>query len=188
MAQAAVDIGHVERVTSAEKRKPVELRRKTRVLGIDVKILKRASTYFAKETIVQLLAFRASAARSGPAGLGGSRRLLRRQRADGVVLVDHVALGAVPTRLREPGRGWLHGRRVNRRLLRAPPPPLRYRLPHSRQMRGRAHHGRCCGIITTGTVPGNRVNLPRRVHRSGCVPRREPLEATSLQPHVRVLG
>lgn len=52
MAQDDVDTGHAEGVTSAEKRELVELRRKTRVLEMEVEILKRASAYFARENML----------------------------------------------------------------------------------------------------------------------------------------
>jgi len=43
MAIDAVDYERVERLTSAEKRELIELRRKTRVLEVENEILKRAS-------------------------------------------------------------------------------------------------------------------------------------------------
>ena len=54
MAQDAVDTGAVDGITSAEKRELVELRRKNRVLEIEieVEILKRASAYFARENVL----------------------------------------------------------------------------------------------------------------------------------------
>ena len=44
--------GRVEGLTSAEKRELVELRRKNRVLELEVEILKRASAYFARENVL----------------------------------------------------------------------------------------------------------------------------------------
>jgi len=52
MAIDAVDSGRVEGLAIAEKRELVELRRKTRVLEMENEILKRASTYFARENIL----------------------------------------------------------------------------------------------------------------------------------------
>lgn len=52
MAQDAVDAGHADGLTSAEKRELVELRRKNRVLEMEVEILKRASAYFARENVL----------------------------------------------------------------------------------------------------------------------------------------
>ena len=52
MAQDAVDTGRVDGITSAEKRELVELRRKNRVLEMEVEILKRASAYFARENVL----------------------------------------------------------------------------------------------------------------------------------------
>ncbi|MGV3711812.1 transposase [Pseudolysinimonas sp.] len=52
MAQDDVDSGRSEGLTSAEKRELVELRRKNRVLEMEVEILKRASAYFARENIL----------------------------------------------------------------------------------------------------------------------------------------
>jgi transposase-like protein len=48
----AVDSGRFERLTSAEKRELIELRRKTRVLEMENEMLKRASAYFARENIL----------------------------------------------------------------------------------------------------------------------------------------
>lgn len=52
MAQDAVDTGRAEGLTSAEKRELVELRRRNRVLEMEVEILKRASAYFARENVL----------------------------------------------------------------------------------------------------------------------------------------
>jgi transposase-like protein len=52
MAQDAVDTGAGDGLTSAEKRELVELRRKNRVLEMEVEILKRASAYFARENVL----------------------------------------------------------------------------------------------------------------------------------------
>jgi transposase len=52
IAQADVDTGRVEGVSSAEKRELVELRRRNRTLEMEVEILKRAAAYFAKENVL----------------------------------------------------------------------------------------------------------------------------------------
>lgn len=52
MDQDAVDGGRKDGLTSAEKRELVELRRKARVLEVEVEILKRASAYFARENVL----------------------------------------------------------------------------------------------------------------------------------------
>lgn len=51
-SQTDIDAGRVEGLTSAEKRELVELRRKNRVLELEVEILKRASAYFARENVL----------------------------------------------------------------------------------------------------------------------------------------
>ena len=50
MEQADVDAGRREGLTSAEKRELVELRRRNRVL--EMEILKRASAYFTRENVL----------------------------------------------------------------------------------------------------------------------------------------
>ncbi|MGN6598565.1 MAG: transposase [Actinomycetes bacterium] len=55
MEQDAIDAGGKEGLTSAEKRELVELRRKNRVLEMEIEILKRASAYFARENILPKL-------------------------------------------------------------------------------------------------------------------------------------
>ena len=52
MDQDDVDAGRKEGLSSAEKRELVELRRKNRVLEMELEILKRASAYFARENIL----------------------------------------------------------------------------------------------------------------------------------------
>jgi transposase-like protein len=52
IAQAAVDEGRAEGLSTAEKRELVELRRRTRVLEMENEILKRAAAYFAKENVL----------------------------------------------------------------------------------------------------------------------------------------
>lgn len=52
MAQDAVGSGRVEGLKSAEERELIELRRKTRVLEMENEILKPASPYFARKTIL----------------------------------------------------------------------------------------------------------------------------------------
>ncbi|MCO7192555.1 hypothetical protein [Pseudonocardia sp. McavD-2-B] len=52
MAVDDFDAGRVEDVSSSERSKLVELRRRNRVLEMEVEILKRAIAYFARESIV----------------------------------------------------------------------------------------------------------------------------------------
>ena len=47
-----VDAGRKEGVSSDEKKELVELRRRNRVLEMELEILKRASAYFARENIL----------------------------------------------------------------------------------------------------------------------------------------
>ena len=52
MAQAEVDDGRREGVSSSEKQELVRLRRENRVLAMENEILKRAAAYFARENIL----------------------------------------------------------------------------------------------------------------------------------------
>ena len=52
MAQADIDEGKREGLSSDERKEFVELRRQKRVLEMEVEILKRASAYFARENIL----------------------------------------------------------------------------------------------------------------------------------------
>jgi len=52
MAQADVDDGRRRGLTNEERAELVALRRKNRVLELEVEILKRASAYFARENVL----------------------------------------------------------------------------------------------------------------------------------------
>ena len=52
MAQDDVDTGRREGVSTDERRELVELRRRNRVLEMEVEILKRASAHFARENVL----------------------------------------------------------------------------------------------------------------------------------------
>lgn len=52
MAQARVDEGRREGVSSAERQELVRLRKENRVLAMENEILKRAAAYFAKENVL----------------------------------------------------------------------------------------------------------------------------------------
>ena len=52
MAQADVDEGRRDGVSSSEKQELVRLRRENRVLQMENEILKRAAAYFAKENVL----------------------------------------------------------------------------------------------------------------------------------------
>ena len=52
MAQDDIDAGRREGVSTDERRELVELRRRHRVLEMQVEILKRASAYFARENVL----------------------------------------------------------------------------------------------------------------------------------------
>jgi transposase-like protein len=52
MAQADVDRGKREGLSSGEKQELVRLRRENRVLHMENEILKRAAAYFAKENVL----------------------------------------------------------------------------------------------------------------------------------------
>lgn len=49
--QAAIDDGHAEGLSSAEKVELAELKRKTRQLEMENEILRRAAAYFAKDAL-----------------------------------------------------------------------------------------------------------------------------------------
>ena len=52
MDQADIDAGHKPGLSTDERKELVELRRKNRVLEMEIEILKRASAYFARENVL----------------------------------------------------------------------------------------------------------------------------------------
>jgi transposase len=52
MAQADIDEGKREGLSSDERKELVELRRQIRVQAMEIEILKRASAYFARENVL----------------------------------------------------------------------------------------------------------------------------------------
>jgi transposase-like protein len=70
MAQADIDEGQKEGLTSHDRAERVQLRRENRVQAMEIEILKRASAYFARENVVPIMTYPGSA--SSPRA--GSRR------------------------------------------------------------------------------------------------------------------
>lgn len=52
MKQDDVDAGRVQGLTTEERKELVELRRRNRVLEMELEIVKRASAYFARENVL----------------------------------------------------------------------------------------------------------------------------------------
>jgi len=80
MAQDAIDSGARPGVTSDERRELAELRRRNRVLELEVEILKRASAYLARENILPKQSW-PGAATVDENGVPGSARFILVPRA-----------------------------------------------------------------------------------------------------------